>query len=106
MVTPVANSGPTNTWAPAGAALVGDSLFFGGLRGETLYEAVIKSENVTIKEHFKGEFGRIREVIKGPDGMLYISTSNKDGRGNPASEDDRIVRINPKKLLLGYISCF
>ena len=72
--------------------------FFGGLRGETLYEAVIKSENVTIKEHFKGEFGRIREVIKGPDGMLYISTSNKDGRGNPASEDDRIVRINPKKL--------
>ncbi|OGK32106.1 hypothetical protein A3F57_03470 [Candidatus Roizmanbacteria bacterium RIFCSPHIGHO2_12_FULL_36_11] len=98
MVTPVANSGPTNTWAPAGAALVGDSLFFGGLRGETLYEAVINSENVTIKEHFKGEFGRIREVIKGPDGMLYISTSNKDGRGNPASEDDRIVRINPKKL--------
>ena len=97
MVTPIADSGST-TWAPAGAAFVGDSLFFGGLRGETLYEAVINGDNVTIKEHFKREFGRIREVIKGPDEMLYLSTSNKDGRGSPNEGDDKIIRINPKKL--------
>lgn len=99
MVTPVRNSGPTTTWAPSGAAFIGDSLFYAGLRGQTLYEAVINNNQVTeLKEHFKGEFGRIREVIVGPDGMLYITTSNRDGRGQPGSEDDRIIRIDPTKL--------
>lgn len=95
MITPVANSGATNTWAPAGAAFVGDRLFFGGLRGQALYEGVIKGNNVTIKEHFKNQFGRIREVIEGPDGMLYITTSNQDGRGNPQGGDDKVIKVNP-----------
>lgn len=98
METPRKNSGST-TWAPAGAAFIGNRLFFAGLRGATLYEAVINNgEIIEIKEYFKGEFGRIREVILGPDGMLYITTSNRDGRGNPAQEDDKIIRINPGKL--------
>ena len=97
MVAPIANSGST-TWAPAGAAFVGGSLFFAGLRGEALYQTIITKGNVSIKEYFKGEFGRIREVIKGPDEMLYLSTSNKDGRGSPNERDDKIIRINPKKL--------
>src|SRR3989344_2380455 len=98
MEKPVAHSGGSITWAPAGAAFVGDSLFFSGLRGQALYEAVIQGDNATIKEHFQGEFGRIREVVKGHDGMLYLTTSNRDGRGNPGATDDRIIRINPKKL--------
>lgn len=99
MVTPIRNSGPTTTWAPASAAYIGESLFFGGLRGQTLYEAVIKNNQVSeFKEHFKGQYGRIREVIVGPDGMLYITTSNRDGRGNPATGDDKIIRVNPEKL--------
>ena len=98
MQTPRKNSGNT-TWAPSGAAFVGNSLFFAGLRGQTLYQAIIKNGQVTeIREHFKGEFGRIREVIFGPDGFLYITTSSKDGRGSPISEDDRIIRINPDSL--------
>lgn len=97
MVTPVVNSGST-TWAPAGAAFVGDSLFFAGLRGQTLYQALINDKNVSIKEFFKGQFGRLREVVVGPDNMLYVTTSNRDGRGNPSSTDDRIIRVNPKKL--------
>jgi len=92
------NSGST-TWAPAGAAFVGNSLFFGGLRGQTLYEAVIKNNQVTtLKEHFNAQYGRIREVILGPDGMLYITTSNKDGRGIPQNEDDKIIRVNTTRL--------
>ena len=35
-----------------------------------------------LKEHFKEQFGRIRDVVLGPDNMLYITTSNRDGRGN------------------------
>lgn len=98
METPILHSGASTTWAPAGAAFIGDSLFFGGLRGESLYEAVIQDKKAILKEHFQGEFGRIREAIRGPDNMLYITTSNRDGRGNPISNDDRIIRVNPKRL--------
>lgn len=98
MVTPIKNSEST-TWAPAGAAFVDGSLFFGGLRGQTLYEAVLDNDTVTeVKEHFNSQFGRIREVVVGPDNMLYITTSNRDGRGSPQTNDDKILRINPAKL--------
>lgn len=98
---PAVHSGSRTTWAPAGAAYHSGSIFFGGLRGATLYEAVLDAdhEQVTeVKEHFKGEFGRIRAVVVGPDNLLYIATSNRDGRGSPAPADDRIIRINPTLL--------
>jgi len=85
-------------WAPAGAAFVKDSLFFGGLRGQTLYEAIINEDKITLKEYFKGQFGRIRDVVLGPDNLLYITTSNRDGRGSPSALDDRILRIVPQKF--------
>ncbi|OGG08017.1 hypothetical protein A3D05_00640 [Candidatus Gottesmanbacteria bacterium RIFCSPHIGHO2_02_FULL_40_24] len=98
MRPPKRHSGASTTWAPAGAAFIDNSLFFGGLRGLTLYEAKIENDSVTaIIEHFKGDFGRLRETIRGPDGMLYISTSNRDGRGEPDETDDKIIRINPTK---------
>ena len=43
----------------------------------------------------EGRFGRIRDVISGPDGLLYFSTSNRDGRGSVTSSDDRIARLVP-----------
>ncbi len=99
MVTPKRHSGPTKTWAPSGTSFIGSSLFFGGLRGITLYEAVIMDNTVTeVKEHFHNEFGRIRDVVAGPDGLLYITTSNRDGRGRPGATDDRVIRINPESL--------
>ena len=99
METPLKNSTKDIAWAPAGAAFIGNSLFFGGLRGQTLYEAVIQNgQIIDFKEHLKGEFGRIREVIVGPDNMLYMTTSNRDGRGFPKAEDDKILKINPTKL--------
>lgn len=98
METPVINSGSNSTWAPAGLAYFAGSLFWGGLRGEALYQGVIGEGKVTLKEHFKKEFGRIRDVVLGPDNMLYITTSNKDGRGTPNPGDDKIIRINPKAI--------
>jgi quinoprotein glucose dehydrogenase len=44
---------------------------------------------------FDEEFGRLRAIAVGPDGYLYASTSNFDGRGDPRSGDDRIIRIEP-----------
>lgn len=98
MITPELSSGD-DTWAPASIAYLNGSLFFGGLKGEALYEAVLDGERITkLKVHFKGEFGRIRTVKVGPDGMLYLTTSNRDGRGNPKDGDDKIILINPGLL--------
>lgn len=93
METAKKNSGST-TWAPAGVTSVSNSLFFGGLRGQTLYEAIISNgEVIELREHFEGEVGRIREVILGPEN-IYITTSNQDGRGIPKEGDDKIIRLN------------
>lgn len=101
MKKPVENSGPDMTWAPASAAFYKGSIYFGGLKGEALYEVLIDEHADHIHEfktHFLNRFGRIRTVRVGPDGMLYLTTSNRDGRGKPVDEDDRIIRVNPDKI--------
>ena len=96
MIAPIINSGAKETWAPAGAAYYKGSIFFGGLRGEALYEARLEGEKVKdLKMHFRQQYGRIRAVVIGPDGFLYLTTSNTDGRGKPKPGDDKIVKINP-----------
>lgn len=97
MVTPVLQSG-SNTWAPGDIAYLDGSLYFVGLRGQALFQIDLSKNPLNIQEHFKGKFGRIREITVGPDNMLYITTSNRDGRGIPGLDDDKIIRINPKAL--------
>lgn len=98
-VGPVVHSGARITWAPAGAAIVGDQLFFGGLRGEALYTARLSGEHLSeVAALFEGEWGRLRAVRAGPDGWLYVTTSNRDGRGKPGERDDKVIRINPERL--------
>jgi aldose sugar dehydrogenase len=73
-----------------------DNFFFGCLRGEAIIRVVLDGANVVRQDRlFTGQFGRIREVAQGPDGAIYFSTSNRDGRGSPAADDDRILRIVP-----------
>ncbi|MEX1027969.1 MAG: PQQ-dependent sugar dehydrogenase [Candidatus Paceibacterota bacterium] len=99
MTSPVAHSGPDVTWAPASATYWDGSIFFGGLKGEAVYEAVLDEDEVAdIRRYFFGEFGRIRTTRIGPDGMMYITTSNRDGRGEAGQGDDRIIRIDPEQV--------
>ncbi len=97
ILKPDLNSGK-DTWAPSGTAILHDSLFFGGLRGEALYEVDLNSNPLTLKTHLKGELGRIRDVVIGPDKMIYLLTSNTDGRGEPNVGDDKIVKLDPANL--------
>lgn len=95
MVTPLKSSGK-DTWAPAGMAYVGRSMYFAGLRGQSLYKITINGNTTAdFKQYLKGEYGRMRDIVVGPDSMLYVTTSNKDGRGSPRQDDDKILRINP-----------
>lgn len=95
MLAPNLHSGEDYTWAPAGAAAFENNIFFTGLRGEALYQVIINEENneLVLKEHFKGEFGRLRDVVVSPDGYLYLISNNTDGRGNPAENDDRLFKV-------------
>ena len=93
-VGPKLHSGATETWAPASATFYDGSLYFGGLRGEALYEAVLDGTTVVdLKKHYHKKFGRIRTVEIGPDNMLYITTSNRDGRGTILDNDDKLLRL-------------
>ena len=97
MEIPAAHSGRDETWAPSGAAYYDGSIFFTGLRGATLYEAVLSGAKVEeVKRHLQQEYGRLRTVVTGPDGYLYLLTNNQDGRGSPGTGDDKIIRINPR----------
>lgn len=44
-----------------------------------------------------GKYGRLRDIVTGPDGALYFTSSNRDGRGKPLPGDDKIYRIVPRR---------
>jgi len=74
------------------------NFFFGCLRGARMIRVVLDGRRVVTQENLlEGKYGRIRDVAEGPDGYLYFSTSNQDGRGSPAADDDRIIRLVPVK---------
>ncbi|HJQ23122.1 MAG TPA: PQQ-dependent sugar dehydrogenase [Blastocatellia bacterium] len=74
------------------------NFFFGCLRGQCLIRVVLDGRRVVSQERMlREDYGRIRDVAEGPDGALYFSTSNRDGRGRAASDDDRILRLVPAK---------
>jgi glucose/arabinose dehydrogenase len=74
------------------------NFFFGCLRGTRIIRVELDGRRVIAQENLlEGKYGRIREVAEGPDGYLYFSTSNRDGRGSPAADDDRIIRLVPAK---------
>jgi len=97
-------SGLTNpqvTWAtddnsPSGLAFVGGRLWLGALKGERLWRIDVDgAEARDEKGFFVGDYGRVRTVVTAPDGNLWVTTSNRDGRGDPASDDDRILLVRP-----------
>ncbi len=74
------------------------NFFLGCLRGTRIVRVVLNGRTVVTQEDLlKGVYGRIREMAEGPDGFIYFSTSNRDGRGSSANDDDRILRLVPVK---------
>lgn len=59
-------------------------------------EKVARIERWFASDYSEGKYGRLRDVVEGPDGALYFLSNNRDGRGNPKPGDDRIYRIVPK----------
>ena len=80
-----------------GSAWTGNFLF-ACLRGEQLRRLEFRGGRIVADQALlRGRFGRLRTVVEGPDGALYVLTSNRDGRGTPGAADDRILRITPPR---------
>lgn len=92
------------TWAPSGITFVNqgpwqDKLLVATLRGQQLLMFSLNKDGAVvenIESLFKNEYGRLREVIQGKDGAIYITTSNRDSQGNPDITDDKIIRLIQK----------
>ena len=81
--------------SPSGLAYLDGSLWLASLRGERLWRIPV-NEDGSIEQpqdFFVGDFGRLRTVVVAPNGNLWVTTSNRDGRGDPARNDDRILEI-------------
>lgn len=96
---------PQLTWttdeaSPAGLAYAGGYLWMAGLRGERLWRIKVAAGQVSDPTAYfegkaAGEYGRLRTVARAPDGRLWLTTSNKDGRGTAGADDDRILLVEP-----------
>jgi glucose/arabinose dehydrogenase len=81
--------------------LKGD-LFIATLRSRALVRISLNGDRTKrierwfITERGSDKYGRLRDVVEGPDGALYFLSNNTDGRGKPKPGDDRIYRILPK----------
>ena len=89
---------PAYQWAtddasPSGLAFVNGTFLLAALRGQRLW-AVYPGETTTASEYYTGTYGRLRDVVPGPDGTAWVLTSNTDGRGSPVSGDDRLLQID------------
>lgn len=98
----------TPTVAIAGAAFVTGDRLPGAWRGNLVFAALKSSHLQRVELEppdyravasrqtlFQGQFGRLRAVVMGPDGRLYFTTSNRDGRGSPREGDDKLLRLGP-----------
>lgn len=89
LVTPLFTSGKDHTWAPSGVAYDQDMLYVAALRGSALLAFDLQTKQV---REAVNDVGRIRDVWIEED-TLYFITNNTDGRGKPATGDDRLYQI-------------
>jgi glucose/arabinose dehydrogenase len=102
LVAPVYST-ESDTWAPSGCTFVTTDRYTGwrgGLlvaclrgRGVRLLQLNAAGDGVDSVTTMLTNYGRVREIVEGPDGYIYFTTSNRDGRGIPTADDDKILRI-------------
>jgi glucose/arabinose dehydrogenase len=104
VVEPILSLTPTSTLAVAGLDyypfnIISDfehSLLLANLKASRLVRLKLDETGTKIisqKEYFVNQYGRLRDICVSPDGRVFFSTSNRDGRGSPAADDDKIIEI-------------
>lgn len=88
---------PTADASPSGMAILHDTIYIAALGGERLIVVPVRRPS-TSREYLVHTYGRLRDVVVAPDGSLWVLTNNTDTRGSPRPGDDRILRVDPRKL--------
>ena len=88
---------PTSDASPSGLAFVGGTFFLAALRGERLWAispgSASTGTSTSALPFLVGSLGRLRDVVPGPDGSLWLVTNNTDGRGSPTPGDDKLIEV-------------
>jgi glucose/arabinose dehydrogenase len=85
---------PTSTSSPAGLAITRSTAYVAALRGQCLFSLRLDGTRARRSgKHLTEKYGRIRNVVVAPDGALWVTTSNTDGRTEPGNDDDQILRV-------------
>ncbi|WP_019871106.1 PQQ-dependent sugar dehydrogenase [Salinispora oceanensis] len=92
---------PIVWWPPADASCSGlarteQFLATACLRGQRVWLIELTATGTLLgqpRDLLTNRYGRLRAVAAAPDGSLWVSTSNHDGRGAPVAEDDRLLRL-------------
>jgi len=69
-----------------------NSFVMTSLRAANLYQLDL-GEGLKSQKSILSGVGRIRDIVEGTDGSLYVITSNTDGKGFPDETDDKLLRI-------------
>lgn len=89
---------PTALSGAGGCALAGGQLVVATATGKALAVATVGTDGTigSFTGSLSGVYGRLRTVVAGTDGALWLTTRNRDGQGKPIADDDRVIRItNP-----------
>jgi glucose/arabinose dehydrogenase len=97
--TPIATLPPPFD-APGGCAIEGGRLWVTSLNGQALLSTALRFiggllQLGSFKPVLKGKYGRLKTVVAAPDGALWLTTSNRDGQGQPIPTDERVIRYIP-----------
>ncbi|RFU19511.1 oxidoreductase [Geodermatophilus marinus] len=81
-----------------GCAVAGRTVYLGALDGRRVHVAQLDGGGAPdgeLEQFLADRYGRLRTVVLDAEGALWITTSNRDGIGSPAEDDDKVLRILP-----------
>jgi glucose/arabinose dehydrogenase len=80
----------------AGVAVIEQTVATSCLAGKRLWLLNVTGNGTVLgtpQALLTGEYGRLRGLVAAPDGSLWATTSNQEDGGDPAPDDDRIIRL-------------
>jgi glucose/arabinose dehydrogenase len=89
----------TDESSPSGLAVTANgTIYMAALRGQSLWRIPTKDGTAgQPRRLLEGTYGRLRDVVVGPDRRLWVLTNNTS-RGNPAADDDKVIVIPESTL--------
>ena len=89
---------PAEQGGLGGCAVSGPFVFLGALDGQRVHVVELDGGGAPVGEpepFLEGQYGRLRTTVLDAEGALWITTSNRDGVGTPAEDDDKVLRVVP-----------